>query len=104
MTLNDRATRMTARIAPYKVAIAEARRAGLTWRDIAQLLGIQGTDAVRQAVRKCQWTAEQMPLPEPLPQQPARQPQQATTAAGTQATSGKKTFDSLPQIGQIGGK
>ena len=96
MALNDRATRMTARVAPYKEAIAEARRAGLTWGDIAQLLGIQGADAVRQAVRKCQWAAEQIPLPEPLPQQPVRQQQQPTAPTGA---GGKKTFDSLPQIG-----
>ncbi len=96
MALNDRATRMTARVAPYKEAIATARRAGLTWRDIAQTLGIQSADAVRQAVRKCQWAAEQIPLPEPPPpQQPARQ-QQPTAPA---AAGGKKTFDSLPKIG-----
>jgi hypothetical protein len=53
-------------------------------------------DAVRQAVRKCQWAAEQIPLPEPLPQQPVRQQQQPTAPTGA---GGKKTFDSLPQIG-----
>ena len=98
MALNDKATRMTARVAPYKDAITEARRAGLTWGDIARMLGIPNADAVRQAVRKCQWAAEQIPLPEPPPQPPQqapRQPQQATTTAGT---SGKKLFDSLPKI------
>ena len=99
MALNDRATRMTARVAPCKEAITEARRAGLTWRDIAQMLGIQSADAVRQAVRKCQWAAEQIPLPEPPPQQAARQQQQVAAPTAPAAAGGKKTFDSLPQIG-----
>ena len=65
MALNDVATRMTARVAPYLQAIVQARKAGLTWADIGRLLGIEKADALRQAVKQCKWVIEQQPLPEP---------------------------------------
>ncbi len=64
-------TRMTARVAPYLSAINEARAAGLTWGDVAARLGAPGQAArVRWAVLHCRYTADQMPLPEPLAAQP----------------------------------
>lgn len=63
MPIQDRATRLTARVAPYRDAILTARAGGLTWGDIGRLLGIQSPDAVRQAVKSCQYKAEQIPLP-----------------------------------------
>jgi hypothetical protein len=72
MPTHHKASRATARVAPYITAIGAARKAGLTWRDLAEILGEAGPDALRQAVKQCQWTAEQMPLPPP-PEPPAQQ-------------------------------
>ena len=63
-TLNP--TRLTAQVAPYLEAIAQARKAGFTWHDITRALGVQAAPAaLRQAVKRCRYEAEQMPLPEP---------------------------------------
>lgn len=71
-SLSDRASRLTARVAPYRESIIAARKAGLTWGDIARVLGLQVPPAaLRQAVARCRYQAEQAPLPEP----PAAQPQ-----------------------------
>ena len=93
MAIQDRATRLTARVAPYIEAIALARAGGLTWRDIGRALCIQNPDAVRQAVKTCKYKAEQIPLPEPGKAKPE------TVAAPAPGQSGKKLFDSLPKIG-----
>ncbi len=106
-SLSDRATRLTARVAPYQEAITAARAAGLTWADIARALGVQAPPAaVRQAVKRCRYEAAQIPLPEPqqAAQPPARtqvQPSQAQVASpGTgPAAAGKRLFDSIPKIG-----
>lgn len=63
--ISDMATRVTARIAPYIEAIKKAREAGLTWSDIASVMGIENPDRVRWAVGHCRYQVEQMPLPEP---------------------------------------
>ena len=61
----DKATRMTARVAPYLDAIGKARGAGFTWADIAQAIGASNGETVRRAVRICKYRTEQIPLPEP---------------------------------------
>lgn len=71
MTIADRATRLTARVAPYRAAIEVARKAGLTWRDLATLLGVKTPDRLRWAVGHCsRYEADQvaLPMPEPQPQ------------------------------------
>ncbi len=95
MTIHDKATRLTARVAPYIQAIAEARAGGLTWKDIAALIGAGTPDAVRQAVRNCKYRAEQLPLPEPS------QPPTRTSTAPPKPAGQSQPFDinSLPRIG-----
>lgn len=71
----DKATRMTARVAPYLDAIGKARGAGFTWADIAQAIGASNGETVRRAVRICKYKTDQIPLPEPQaakPSTPAR--------------------------------
>ena len=90
-TLNDRATRLTARVAPYREAIAKARKAGLTWADIGRLLGLEAPPAaLRQAVKRCVYETEQIPLPEP---QAAPAPARPSAAQASQAapTSGQES-------------
>ena len=64
MTINDHATRLTARVAPYLEAITKARAAGLTWADIGRLFDVKAR-RLQWAVKHCRYTAEQKPLPEP---------------------------------------
>jgi hypothetical protein len=57
--------KITARVAPFLVAIKAARKNGWSWADIALRVapGASG-DAVRIAVRMCRYTeVEQRPLP-----------------------------------------
>ncbi len=93
--LNDRATRLTARVAPYRDAILLARKAGLTWADIGRVLGVQVPPAaLRQAVRRCRYEAPQIPLPEPqaAPARPSAttQPVPQATPAAAQASTIKR--------------
>lgn len=69
--INDRASRLTARVAPFLDAVASARSAGLTWRDLAVVLGVASPNALRQAVRCCKYKADQLPLPEVQQDKPA---------------------------------
>lgn len=57
--------RLSATIAPYVDAINEKRSAGWRWADIRKVLSLECTDrALGQAVRRCKWQAQQLPLPE----------------------------------------
>lgn len=85
MTINDQATRMTARVAPYRDAILKARGLGLTWPDLCAVLGLEASpDRLRAAVRlSVRYSAKQIPLPldaptpEPAPPSiPQEQPYQ----------------------------
>lgn len=108
--LNDKASRLTARVAPYLVAIAAARAGGLTWADIGRSLGVASPGALRQAVAKCPYKTEQAPLPEPQAVRPPPGVRPAPGAASgfrhiplpgdepVASASGKKLFDSLPKI------
>ena len=71
MTINDHATRLTARVAPYLEAIAKARAAGLTWADIGHVFQVKARH-LQWAVKHSRYTAEQRPLPEP--KRPAAKP------------------------------
>ncbi len=87
--LADQATRLTARIAPYRDAIKSAREAGLTWRDLARILGVKDQRHLRWAVGHCErYKAEQVPLPlatpEPVPT-PEQKPNSTAPAAPTDA-------------------
>lgn len=56
--------RLSAYIAPYLEAIKTARAAGWRWADCRDALGLDCSDATfAQAVRRCKWQAEQVPLP-----------------------------------------
>lgn len=108
MTLqHDQATRMTARVAPYREAIQAARRAGFTWRDIGKILGVKDPNRLRWAVGHCErYEAEQIPLPTPEPESTpavatatARTATAAPKAVDTAPTTGKVLFNSLPKIG-----
>lgn len=98
--LNDRATRLTARVAPYREAIAKARKAGLTWADVANALGVQVPPAaLRQAVKRChRYQADQVPLPEVVASAPPPARTQVQTPSPS-APTGKTLFSSLPKIG-----
>ncbi len=94
-TLNDRATRLTAKVAPYRNAITAARKAGLTWGDLVRVLGLEVPPAaLRQAVARCHYQAEQIPLPEPQTAQPPApvrtQVQTQPTPAGAAASTIKR--------------
>ncbi|MHB8258424.1 MAG: hypothetical protein ACYDHY_14955 [Acidiferrobacterales bacterium] len=78
MTINDQATRLTARVAPYLSAIQEAREAGLTWVDLAKALGVQSADRLRWAVKHCKYKTEQVPLPDPKKDGVAKAPEAPT--------------------------
>jgi hypothetical protein len=98
-------SRLRARVAPYKEAIAKARAAGATWGDIGQLFGV-GDRQVRLAVKHCRYEAEQIPLPEPETKNtkevqpiPTRPALNQSSPGSSPATAGKKLFDSIPKIG-----
>ncbi len=84
MTINDHATRLTARVAPYLEAIAEARAAGLTWADIGHVFQVKAR-RLQWAVKHCRYTAEQRPLPEP--EAPAAKPAPRATAQPAKAAT-----------------
>ena len=77
----DKATRMTARVAPYLEAIGKARAAGFTWTDIAQAIGASSGETVRRAVRICKYKTDQIPLPDSERVQKATAPVRTQTPA-----------------------
>lgn len=85
------ATRMTARVAPYREAIKAARRAGFTWRDIARALGVEDPNRLRWAVGHCErYEAEQIPLPTPEPEPTPEQKNTAPSLPQESAGSAKQ--------------
>lgn len=62
--VNQRMSRLRAQIAPYKEAIAKARKEGATWGDCGRVLGI-GDRQLRLAIKHCRYEVVQIPLPEP---------------------------------------
>jgi len=84
--------KITARVAPFLVAIKAARKNGWSWADIALRVapGASG-DAVRIAVRMCRYTdVEQRPLPV-LAAEPQRVTKKA--ASGAMVTRAKPADD-----------
>ena len=61
--------RLTARIAPYRDAIAAARQRGLTWPDIGKVLEVPPDPLRRAYLHGKKYLAEQQPLPEERPAQ-----------------------------------
>ena len=99
MTINDQATRLTARVAPYLEAIAKARAAGLTWADIGHVFQVKAR-RLQWAVKHCRYTTEQKPLPEPEPpaakpflRTPAQSAKAATTAPPLPPPPGQQQMD-----------
>jgi hypothetical protein len=93
--MSIKATRLTARVAPYRDAISKARKAGLTWADIGEALGVQNPDRLRWAFAHCgRYEADQIPLPEP-------KTAGLTTTTNKQQVGQSQPFDinSLPRIG-----
>ncbi len=90
--------RLTARIAPYLTAIGEARQRGLTWPDIAALLGVPPDPLRRAYLHGKRYLAEQQPLPEDRSKDKV-QAQAPAAPAAPRPVSGKSVFDSLPKIG-----
>ena len=74
--------RLTARIAPYRAAIAAARQRGLTWPDIGQALGVSPDPLRRAYLKGKQYEAHQIPLPEP---DKAKSDEKGSAAAVVQA-------------------
>jgi hypothetical protein len=77
--------RLTARIAPYRDAIAAARQRGLTWPDIGKVLGVPPDPLRRAYLHGKKYLVEQQPLPA-LPEDRFKdkaQQAQAPTALGT---------------------
>ncbi len=64
--ITDMASRLTSRVAPYLSAIAKARAAGLTWRDLGQRFGVNHR-RLQWAVTHCKYVADQVDLPDPTP-------------------------------------
>lgn len=62
----DGPAKITARVAPFLDAIRQARSAGWGWREITDRVALGANpDAIRSAVKKCRYSVEQLPLPEP---------------------------------------
>jgi hypothetical protein len=89
--------RLTARIAPYRDAIAAARQAGLTWPDVGKVLGVPPDPLRRAYLHGKKYLAEQQPLPDTKEQQP-KTPQQAPPNPPV-GPAGKKFFDSITKVG-----
>ena len=79
--------RLTAKIAPYRAAIAEARQRGLTWPDIGQALGLPPDPLRRAYLHGKKYLAEQRSLPEP--QVPAAAPTSRSRADDTESVINK---------------
>ncbi|MHB1752199.1 MAG: hypothetical protein ACYCTF_05810 [Acidiferrobacter sp.] len=89
-------SRLRARVAPYKEAIAKARAAGATWGDIGRLIGA-GDRQVRLAVKHCRYEAEQIDLPEPETKT-TKEVQPTQTQKPARTASGREFFNSIPKI------
>ena len=75
--------RLTARIAPYRTAIAAARQRGLTWPDIGQAVGVAPDQLRRAYLHGKRYEADQIPLPtEPGK---AKTPEKGSASAVVQA-------------------
>lgn len=75
-------TRLTARVAPFRDAIAAARAAGYTWADLARALGVANATSLRRAWARCgRYQIEQQSLPDPSKDKEGQKatPQQAPT-------------------------
>lgn len=99
MNMNEQATRLTARVAPFRDAILAARKAGWTWADVARALGLNvSPDRIRAATKfSTRYEVEQIPLPLPEPA-----PAPVTKAAASRP--GQSTKDFLASLKQIGGE
>lgn len=94
--LSDKATRLTARLAPYRAAIESARRGGLTWRDLARLFGEVKPGRLRWAYLHCnRYEAEQVPLPEPQKTQQKTETSRAPTPARDTAPARAEEIESV---------
>ncbi len=103
MTISDRATRLTAKVAPYREAILEARALGLTWLDLCAVLGIEpAPDRLRNAVRlSIRYKAAQIQLPESTPE-PEPTPEQKNAAPSLpQESAGSAKQQPLSTIKRI---
>ena len=95
--MSIKATRLTARVAPYRDAISKARKAGLTWADIGDALGVQNPDRLRWAYAHCsRYEADQVDLPEPETKTKEAQPTQTQKPA--RPAGGREFFNSIPKI------
>ena len=101
MNMNEQATRLTARVAPFRDAIRAARKAGWTWGDVARALGLNvSPDRIRAAVKfSTRYEIEQIPLPLPEPE-----PTPAPKATAQPARPGQSNKDFLASLKQIGGE
>lgn len=96
--------KLTARLAAHLDAIERARERGITWGELATALGARSAPAVRAAVARARAAVEagrikpgeQLPLPDPAPEQP---PKETKPGEPIPRATGRKFFDSLPQIG-----
>lgn len=109
--------RLMARVACHQEAIAIARRAGFTWKEIGERLGASGA-ATRKAFSRAQAAMqagrlvpmEQAPLPEPPDPPAAPQPYRPapqtpkTPISPTTHGAGQSNKDFLASLEQIGGK
>lgn len=95
--MSIKATRLTARVAPYREAIAKARKAGLTWGDIGDALGVQSADRLRWAYAHCgRYEADQVDLPEPK-SEPKAKPAGPPTHTNTDRRSTGGFIDITPK-------
>ncbi|WP_297389170.1 hypothetical protein [Acidiferrobacter sp.] len=84
MTIQNRAARLAARVAPYQEAVDAGRRAGLTWGDLGQIFGVSARALAAACKRARRYEVAQLPLPDPAP---AATPTAARAAPGPKAAA-----------------
>jgi hypothetical protein len=80
---NPKPSRLSARVAPFRDAIAAARLAGFTWPDLARALATTNPTSLRRAWARCgRYQADQVPLPTTPTEKRPTMPVQANTSNG----------------------
>ena len=67
MTIQNKAARLAARVAPYQEAVTAARKAGLTWGDLGRLFWVSPRAMAAACQRARRYEVAQLPLPDPTP-------------------------------------
>jgi hypothetical protein len=95
MTIQNRAARLAARVAPYQEAVTAARKAGLTWGDLGRLFGVSPRAMAAACKRARRYEVAQLPLPDP--------PDSGGAPSGTTAAAPPTAAPKPPQAAEAVG-